>query len=166
MAWSIVFKRPRGTAANLSRGTRRMQPRRSINYAEIKAGVYARIAALPAAQQQVIGVGTLPEMMVGLALALLGLPAQSQVDELGGRLWIGGGVIDWKVWLGNQIVVVRVQGDYWHSQPDRRTRDLMQLQRLRALGYRVADIWEHELYLAWVENRLKAFVNQKVMNAA
>jgi len=144
--------------------------RKSLNYIRIKSEVMAAIAQLPVIQRNSIpNAATLPEQMVGLALAWLGyLPAQAQaqINADGGRLRVGGAVVDWLLFMGSQITAIRVQGDYWHSQPERKLKDAVQYDRLHRLKYLVVDIWESEIYLAWVEGRLKTFVAQKIQEAA
>lgn len=159
--------RLRGRGKIPTRGRRRLAPRRSLSYAALKAEVMAAIEALSTTvRNRIFLAGTLPEIMVGLALARQGIPAQAQVSEEGGRLRIGGSIVDYKVFLGRSIIIVRVQGTYWHNLPGVKAKDMMQLRRLRQLGYRVADIWEHDLYVAWAEGRLDSFVRKLVMEVA
>jgi len=139
---------------------------KSLNYARIKIEVMAAVARLDREQQSRIPLaGTLPEIMAALALTWLGYPFQAQRSEDGGRLRLGGAVVDLLVWLGASQVVVRVQGDYLHSLPARKLKDTVQWARLHAKGYRVADIWESDIYRAWVDNRLKQFVDQVLLGA-
>lgn len=139
---------------------------KSLNYARIKIEVMAAVARLDREQQSRIPLaGTLPEIMVALALVWLGYPFQAQRPADGGRLRLGGAVVDLLVWLGASQVVVRVQGDYWHNLPDRKLKDTVQWARLHAKGYRVTDIWELAIYRAWVDNRLKTFVDQALLGA-
>jgi hypothetical protein len=142
--------------------------RKTLDYARIKREVMAQIAALSADKQaQVPMMGTLPEIMVGLALTQLGWLFQWQRSELGGRLRVGGAVVDFTVYLGaGKPTVIRVQGDYWHSLPERKLSDEAQASRIRLKGFRLWDAWESAIYQAWLDNRLKSFVEQGVMNAA
>jgi hypothetical protein len=140
---------------------------RSLNYARIKAEFLVAVEQLGARERaQIPATGTLPEQMVAYALVKLGLPFVSQWSELGGRLWLGGSVVDFEVALGGSVVVVRVMGDYWHSLPDRKLKDAVQYDRLHRAGYRVADLWERAIYQAWVDGRLLRFVEQAVLEAA
>ena len=104
--------------------------------------------------------------MVAWALIKLGFMFQAQQSELGGRLQLGGGVVDFKVFVGAGIVIVRVEGDYWHSLPERILKDAVQYDRLHRLGYRVADLWEGDIYRAWVDGRLTRFVEDAITAAA
>lgn len=140
---------------------------KTLNYTRIKAEVMAAIARLPRTLSvQIPASGTLPEQMVALALCWLKLPFQCQRSENGGRLRLGGAVVDVVVFLGSKPVIIRVQGEWWHSGADRKTKDAVQLERLRAKGYRVWDAWEGECYQAWVDGRLKQWVNDGVQGAA
>lgn len=149
-----------------SRIRTRLAPRRTLDYARIRREVLAVIAELGASEASRINpVGTLPEIMVALALIWLGYYFWGQVAELGGRLHVGGGVVDYIVWLGRQVIV-RVQGDYWHSLPGRQLQDAVQWDRLHQRGYLVADLWEHDIYQAWVDGRLKEFVEAALLGAS
>ena len=91
--------------------------------------------------------GTLPERLVRAWLQKSGLLFQEQSALNGGRMIIGGAVVDFLIYLGDPPgLVVRVQGDYWHSQEPRKAKDRVQYERLVAKGYRVADAWEHDIY--------------------
>lgn len=139
---------------------------KGINYQKIENEVNAAIAQLSTEKQARVPImGTLPERMVGLALVWLDWYFQWQRAEDGGRLRLGGSVVDFIVYLGGSKVIVRVQGDWWHSLPERKKSDAAQADRLRRLKYRVADIWEGKTYEAWVNGNLKTFVEREVMNA-
>jgi G:T-mismatch repair DNA endonuclease (very short patch repair protein) len=143
-----------------------VRARVSPSYAKIKEQVLGAIANLPGDEQQKIPMaGTLPEIMVALALVWLGWHFDSQSSELGGRLYLGGSVIDFKIYLGTGFIACRVNGDYWHSLQDRIYKDAVQWTRLHAMGYRVADLLESDIYKAWVDNRLKAYVEESILNA-
>jgi hypothetical protein len=159
-------KRPTKPESQRRRDVKYKTPK-GFNHARIKAEVQQRIGLLPAHQQaRIPASATLPEQMVGLALAWLDLPAEAQISEDGGRKRLGGSVVDWKVALGGQMVIIRVQGDYWHSLPDRKLKDLVQLERLQRMKYLVCDMWESELYAAWTQNRLREYVQAKLFEAA
>jgi hypothetical protein len=158
-----IGQRPRGLTPK-SRARVRMKPR-SLNYAQIKAEVLAAIASLSAQDQAKIPLaGTLPEMMTALGLIWAHLYFQAQLSMSGGRLALGGAVIDFKVWYGG-VVIVRVMGDYWHALPGRKMKDAIQWDRLHAYGYRVADIWEGKIYQAWRDGQLAQFVKRAVEEA-
>lgn len=138
---------------------------RQLRYQDIKEQVLAALARLDTVQQQLIPAGsTLPEMIVALALIWGGYRFAAQRPEDGGRLRLGGAVVDFIVYTGRPIVI-RVQGDYWHSLPNHRRRDAMQLLRLISRGYTVIDLWEHDLYQAWTQGTIVLFVRQSLQGA-
>lgn len=162
--WSKKPRRASRPQTGGTRGVRFQAPR--PRYDLIKIAVLEAIAQLPTNDQRRIPfAATLPEMIVALVLIWLRLPFVTQISEQGGRMFLGGSVVDFLVQLGGRVVVVRVQGDYWHSLPDRKQKDIMQWDRLHFKGYLVADLWEGELYRAWVEGRIKQFVRDGVYNA-
>lgn len=132
---------------------------------DIRAAVMQELERMSQEQKANIRLGTLPEIMVQMALARLGYRFVAQRPEGGGRLRLGGAVVDIIVFIGARPVVMRVQGDYWHSLPMRQRKDAMQLVRLRALNYLVADLWEHDIYRAWAEGRLLQFVDATLRGA-
>lgn len=140
---------------------------KGLNYQRIESEVNAAIARLSRdGQAQIPIMGTLPERMVALALVQLGYLFMWQRSEDGGRLRVGGAVVDFLVYSGTKPVVIRVHGDYWHSLPERKNKDAVQWERLHAKGYRIFDAWEHAIYDAWQNGRLKRFVEEGVLNAA
>lgn len=143
----------------------RMKPA-SLSYENIKREVMAAVDRLTAAQKAYIPASaTLPEIIVAYALlqARFTFSAQSNTD--GGRLRLGGAVVDFKVWLGSRVTIVRVMGDYWHSLPNRKLKDAVQFDRLHRYHYRVADLWEHDLYAAWANGSIVSFVRAAVLGA-
>jgi G:T-mismatch repair DNA endonuclease (very short patch repair protein) len=161
-------KKPRKVGKPLSSRTRAVKFGRqlSVNFVKIQQEVAEKLATMPAADRARIPAGgTLPEIITAICLVQLGWWFQAQNAELGGRMRLGGGVVDFKVFLGSVVIIVRVQGDYWHGMPDRIKLDAMQYARLHSEGYRVADIWEGKLYEAWTERRAKQFVEHEVLNA-
>lgn len=145
----------------------KMRTPRSLNYTKIKQQVLEVIATLSEEKRRLIPVsGTLPEQMAALGLVMAGIPFQTQIQTDGGRLRLGGAVVDFQVFLGAKTVILRVQGDYWHSLPDRKLKDVIQFDRLHKYRYLVADVHEGEMYQAWVDGRLQAYIEQAVMSAA
>lgn len=139
---------------------------RSLNYQKIQAEFESAVLRLSKRDQARIPVdGTLPERMVCYALVKLNMEFSTQNWKNGGRLFLGGAVVDVIVYLGSIEIIIRVQGDYWHSLPDRIYKDQVQYERLVAQGYIVLDLWEHDLYQAWADGRLVKFVEDSVNNA-
>jgi hypothetical protein len=140
---------------------------KGLDYNKIKTEVMQAISELSAGKRAQISIGgTLPEIMLMLGLVWLGLPFQSQISEAGGRLRVGGATIDVLVYLGNRKIACRAMGAYWHSLPDRRSKDLVQLNILRMKKYLVADFQENDLYLAWNEGRLRTLISDGIMGAS
>jgi hypothetical protein len=138
----------------------------ALSYQNIKVEVMAAIERMPGPKRAAIPIGgTLPEIIAAYALSQAGIPYQAQISTDGGRMRLGGSVVDMKVWLGSRIVIVRVMGDYWHSLKSRKLKDVVQFDRLHKYGYRVADLWEHDLYAAWAAGNIVSFVRDAVMGA-
>ena len=113
-------------------------------------------------------VGSLPERIVWKWLEQAGHVYEAQRTELGGRMVAGGAVVDFFVYdLAGTVVVLRVQGDYWHGvqNPKRQARDDEQAGRLRAQGYAVVDLWESDIYEAARLDRVGRYVLAEVADA-
>lgn len=95
--------------------------------------------------------GTLPERLVRRYLLDRRIVFQEQ-HPFGAPLRLGGAVVDFLLpFVGRPPgVVIRVQGDYWHTLLPRIGRDRLQYEHLRRRGYRVVDAWEHDLRQAGV----------------
>lgn len=109
--------------------------------------------------------GTLPERIVWKWLEDNDHQFVTQSEEGGGRLSVGGAVVDFLVYtMAAQPVAIRVQGDYWHGPafPERQARDDEQAERLRKWGYIVVDLWEHDIYDAVLNNRLTSYIEAEV----
>ena len=92
---------------------------------------------------------TLPEAITFVLLESFQEEFEFQAKFNGGKIYHGGSVVDF--WLPNQQSVIRVQGDYWHTRPDRVTEDEIQRAAL-LLGtidgkhiLKVVDVWESKL---------------------
>ena len=111
--------------------------------------------------------GTLPERIVQRWLESAGHLYQAEHWEMGGRLVLGGAVVDFVVYdLAPQPVVLRVMGEYWHGElPGRQARDDEQAQRLRRMGYLVVDLWESAIYAAALAGRVGSYVLGEVDRA-
>lgn len=92
---------------------------------------------------------TLPEAVCFMLLEAEQEEFVFQQDYASGRLYRGGAVIDF--WCPNRGLIIRVQGGYWHSRPERRELDLVQKSELYGQvidGKRVeqvVDLWERWL---------------------
>ena len=92
---------------------------------------------------------TLPEAVCFVLLEAEQETFEYQKEWNGGKLYHGGAVVDF--WLPAQQAVWRVQGNFWHSKPDRIAED--EVQRAALLqgsidGIRITtviDLWESKL---------------------
>jgi hypothetical protein len=120
MTWNLPGK-PLGHKPNKEKGSKpvpqRREPARRPNYKAIKEQFLAALQNLKSLDRRRIPDGTLPEQMVAWALVKDHYLFQSQQREGGGPLRLGGGVVDFLVQMGTSVVVIRVQGDFWHSLP-------------------------------------------------
>jgi len=109
--------------------------------------------------------GSLPERIVWRWLQSQGLMFEPQYHAMGGRLTVGGAVIDFLVWgLSGVPVAIRVQGGYWHGPTfhERTIEDQIQADRLRGQGYLVLDLWEQDIYDAVLFDRLDAYIRNEL----
>lgn len=114
-------------------------------------------------QKAAQGTGTLPERIIQRWLETSGIPFFAQQIEFGGHMRVGGGVVDFVVSIGAPPgIVIRVQGSYWHTLPDRVTKDYVQRERLIAKGYRIFDAWEHDIYDAVLGGYLGSYMMENL----
>lgn len=109
--------------------------------------------------------GTLPERIVLKWLTDQDYTFTPEAAEMGGQMVLGGAVIDFLVYdMAGQPVALRVQGDYWHGPkfPDRQAKDDDQFRRLTQMGYKVVDLWEHDIYEAVLYDRLTEYIEGEV----
>jgi hypothetical protein len=91
------------------------------------------------------GSTTLPELLAELALKKLNADYRAQVD-------VGMARPDFIVIYPHGVLVIRVQGDYWHSREGAAAKDARQkdmLERMTIYGkpvLAVADVWESDIY--------------------
>lgn len=92
------------------------------------------------------GSTTLPELLVELALTRRNVDYRAQVD-------IGMARPDFVVIRPAGVLVIRVQGDYWHSREgaaakDARQKDMLETTTIFGLPVlAVIDIWERDIYV-------------------
>lgn len=95
---------------------------------------------------------SLPELIAYDWLERKQIPFEYQGSAFGGRIFRGGQVPDFVLPQGGQALCWRIQGEYWHSQPGAKERDLA--AKLRLLGgtiegmrvWAVVDVWEDDVY--------------------
>lgn len=98
--------------------------------------------------------GTLPELLTYDWLERRRRDFDFQSSLMGGRLIMGGAVADFLIndLVPGGLVVWRVQGDYWHTLPEREAADFYQREQLLMQSYlgvpiaMVVDLWESTIY--------------------
>lgn len=94
---------------------------------------------------------TTPELIVYLWLKEKGIPFDFQAEANGGRASTGGSVIDFLARPG-PVWAIRVQGTWWHGQPEQERLDEIRKRLLIGafvMGFQVdgvVDVWEHAIY--------------------
>ncbi len=102
---------------------------------------------------------SLPEIVAYDWLRRKGVQFDYQGEAFGGRMMRGGQVPDFVIGQGGGVLCWRIQGEYWHSKPGDREKDLVQKIALLATRidgrpvWAVVDIWEDDIY----RDREKAF---------
>ncbi len=76
------------------------------------------------------------------------IPFSFQSSLMGGWYSLGGAVVDFI--LEENMIALRVAGEYWHAGVEKRGSDLIQKELLANLGYTVIDLWEDD-----IKNRLE-----------
>lgn len=110
-------------------------------------------------------VGTLPERIIWKWLIDHHHVFQAQRPEMGGVRTVGGTTADFVVYtFGPQVVVLRIQGEYWHGPefPHARAHDDEQAGRLRAQGYLVVDLQEVDIYKAVLDGHLTRYIENRL----
>lgn len=109
--------------------------------------------------------GTLPERIIWKWLEDSGHLYEVQQSMFGGRRIAGGMLLDFYVYsIGGQRIALRVQGEYWHGPmgPGKKSKDDIQAFRLRAAGFLVVDLWEHDIYQAAMIGRVRRYVMREI----
>lgn len=84
-----------------------------------------------------------PEKKVANWLLNRKVPFDVQEPMLGGRTELGGLVVDFVI--TDRMIIIRVQGTYWHRTLEANARDELGRENLVQLGYAVVDVWEDNL---------------------
>lgn len=106
---------------------------------------------------------TLPEAVCFMLLEAEQEEFAYQHEYASGRLYRGGAVIDF--WLPNRATVLRIQGNFWHTRPERIELDLIQRSELAFALIdgkrveRVVDIWESKLLACGRKHVVRAALN-------
>lgn len=101
-------------------------------------------------------IGTDIELMVAEWLEKRNILFSFQTKLLGGRPEFGGAVVDFI--LIEEGIILRVQGEYWHTDTEQTAQDKVQRILLENLGYRVVDLQETD-----IENNIDAVMNRAVV---
>jgi|GEM_PF-4774644 len=134
------------TEASGLKGLESLSDLEEIEAKRLKGWIRA-VGEIRANEAATMGRGTLPERLAEVWLRRRGIRFESQVDLQYARPdFVLYAVCD----LG--CVVWRIQGDYWHSIPERVVTDAAQVGRLfgdAVDGQRIAaviDLWEKDIY--------------------
>ena len=86
-----------------------------------------------------------------------------QREELGGRNFIGGFIIDFLVLDRQPYLAIEVLGDYWH-QAYEKAADLEREMAVKREGYIYHEIWESEIYISdeYLENKLNVILEGRI----
>ena len=86
-----------------------------------------------------------------------------QREELGGRNFIGGFIIDFLVLDRQPYLALEVLGDYWH-QAYEKASDLEREMAVKREGYFYHEIWESEIYISdeFLENKLNVILEGRI----
>jgi len=86
-----------------------------------------------------------------------------QREELGGRNFIGGFIIDFLVLDKQPYLALEVLGDYWH-QAYEKAADLEREMAVKREGYIYHEIWESEIYISDenLENKLLVILEGRI----
>jgi len=86
-----------------------------------------------------------------------------QREELGGRNFIGGFIIDFLILDRQPYIALEVLGDYWH-QAYEKASDLEREMAVKREGYIYHEVWESEMYTSdeYLENKLNVILEGRI----
>jgi len=94
-------------------------------------------------------------------LSQQGIPFIFQSQLIGGfGSDVGDATVDFM--LVDRNVLLRVQGTYWHTGTELEAKDLLQKERLTALGYTVIDLWQEDLEYNFDDTMRKALIGENM----
>ena len=104
------------------------------------------------------------EKLVYAYLATHNIPFDFQSNVLGEGFGqqIGDAKVDFI--LPDNRIAIRVQGEYWHKQPATEAKDIIQRERLIAMGWKVVDIWTNDIKNNLEETMRKALIGEEMPN--
>ena len=89
-------------------------------------------------------VTTKPEIAVYNWLTKKSIPFKFQTQLIGGYFQqLGDAKVDFE--LVDLMILIRVQGEYYHKGTQIEAKDLIQKERLTGMGYTVVDCWEEDI---------------------
>ena len=88
-------------------------------------------------------IATQIELIVYNYLTAKKIPFEFQSSQMGGWYSLGGSVIDFL--LPDLRLAFRVQGEYYHKGVAKTGSDIIQKERLSAMGLTVVDLYENDL---------------------
>lgn len=101
--------------------------------------------------------GSLEERIMYKALVIRKIPFDFQASTMGGRRELGGLVADFV--LLDRPIIINPLGLIWHDGLANRTRDELQNDLLRLMGWEVLTIWDYEVrdeqvFEAWMNKNI------------
>ena len=86
-----------------------------------------------------------------------------QREELGGRNYIGGFILDFTIIDRSPFIAIEILGDYWH-QAYEKASDLERQMAVLREGYIYHEIWESEIYISdeFLENKLSVILEGRL----
>jgi len=138
------------------RDRRRKPPEFGLD--ELEARAVAAVGALERA--------TLPERIVYKKLTQMLKGTHKfvfQREELGGRNFIGGFIIDFLILDRPPYIALEVLGDYWH-QAYEKASDLEREMSVKREGYLYHELWESDVYISdeFLENKLNVILEGRI----
>lgn len=113
-----------------------------------------------------LALATLPERIVYKKLSQMMQGTKRfifQREELGGRNFIGGFIIDFLIIDRTPFIALEILGDYWHQAYEKQA-DLERQLSVQKEGYIYHEIWEREIYESDenLENKLNVMLEGRI----
>ena len=124
------------------------------------------LEARAAAKEGALVDATLPERIVYKKLSQMMKGTSRwlfQREELGGRNYIGGFIIDFTIIDRAPFIALEILGDYWHQAFEKQS-DLERQLSVQREGYIYHEIWEREIYISdeFLENKLNVILEGRI----
>lgn len=113
-----------------------------------------------------LALATLPERIVHKKLTQMlqgGSRFIFQREELGGRNYIGGFILDFTIIDRSPYIAIEILGDYWH-QAYEKAADLERQMAVLREGYIYHELWESEIYISdeFLESKLAVILEGRL----